>query len=129
MAKTLLPLCLIKECAILKFAKLDLKENVVKELILDGFFRCSGCGRRYHLMDTLESDAFCDECGQSLEPEIEEDQEESDDGHSNLRSRSNPIPEEFPRNGVKYPEKHAGNRPERGQNRSGIAPERSKNSL
>ena len=101
----------------------------MKELILDGFFRCSGCGRRYHLMDTLESEAFCDGCGQNLEPEIEEDQEESDDGHSNFRPRSNRVPEEFPRNSVEYPEKQAGTRPEQTRNRSRIAPERSHNSL
>jgi predicted amidophosphoribosyltransferase len=44
----------------------------MKELILDGFFRCSGCGRRYHLQDSLESDAYCDECGAPLEPESED---------------------------------------------------------
>ena len=101
----------------------------MKELILDGFFRCSGCGRRYHLMDTLESEAYCDECRQTLQPEIDEDQEETDDGDPNIQSKSDLIPEGFPGNSLKYLEKQAGNRPERGQKRSGIALKRSQNSL
>ena len=101
----------------------------MKELILDGFFRCSGCGRRYHLMDTLESDAYCDECGHNLEPEINEDPEETDDEDPDIRSDRNPVPGTFPRNSVKYPEKQAGTRPNRFHNRPGTAPKRSHNSL
>jgi len=51
----------------------------MKEPILDGFFKCSGCGRRYHLQDSLESDAYCDECGATLEPELEESDSEPEE--------------------------------------------------
>lgn len=54
----------------------------MKEQILDGFFKCSGCGRRYHLQDTLESEAFCDECGASLETEMEDAIESEDEESS-----------------------------------------------
>jgi rRNA maturation endonuclease Nob1 len=51
----------------------------MKELILDGFFRCAGCGRRYHLEDALESEAVCDECGGSLEPEMDDTDDEKEE--------------------------------------------------
>jgi PHP family Zn ribbon phosphoesterase len=51
----------------------------MKELILDGFYKCADCGRRYHLQDILESDAYCDKCGASLEPESEESSDESEE--------------------------------------------------
>ena len=101
----------------------------MKELILDGFFRCSGCGRRYHLTDTLESDACCDVCGQSLHPEIDEDQEETGDEHPNGVSSSGLMPEGFRGNRVKYSENRVETRLERSRNQSGTALKRSRNSL
>jgi transcription initiation factor IIE alpha subunit len=47
-------------------------ETDMKEEVLDGFFRCPRCGRRYHLEDALESEACCDKCGATLEPEMED---------------------------------------------------------
>ena len=90
----------------------------MKELILDGFFRCSGCGRRYHLTDTLEKDAFCDECGQSLAPEIEEDPEETDNDASSVGSKSDLVSEEFPESGGENSRNKAKTGPEQAQNRS-----------
>lgn len=99
----------------------------MKELILDGFFRCSGCGRRYHLTDTLETDAFCDECGQGLEPEIEEDSEDTDDESSKVVSKSDLVSQEFPRSGGKISENKERTGPEPDRNRPGTGLELARN--
>lgn len=56
-----------------------MREEEMKELILDGFFRCPGRGQRYHLVDVVESEALCNRCGTTLEPEkTEEDYEDEE---------------------------------------------------